>query len=168
MTQWMISANPNMFDHKRAFAKCGSVDWIQFASYEIGDIIYIYKYIDDFTKEKEYIKLLKKEKLSVVQKFLTWGLVPFPFCIWADKGINDFKANKLDDFYKKGLEDFKKYVQDMHQQITPMPMLDDYISLYDMMMVIVSKDDKLYVDIVEEVDANEPERIAIDGLLYNQ
>ena len=40
--KWLISANPNMFDHKRAFAKWGSVDWIQFANYEIGDTVYIY------------------------------------------------------------------------------------------------------------------------------
>lgn len=130
----------------------------------INMVYFTYKYIDDFTKEKEYTKLLKKEKLSVVQKFLTWGLVPFPFCIWADKGINDFKANKLSDFYKEGLEDSKKSIQDMCKRVTPMPMLEDYISLCDMRMVIVAKDDKLYVDYVNEIDAVEPERILIDSL----
>ena len=70
----------------------------------------------------------------------------------------------MGEFYKNGLEDSKKSVQDMRQQVTPMPMLDDYISLCDMRMVIVAKDDKLYVDYVNEVDAIEPERIIIDDL----
>ena len=140
-------------------------DRIQNKLTDAVDMIYFtYKYIDDFSKEKEYTKLLKKEKLSVVQKFLTWGLVPFPFCIWADKGINDFKANKLGDFYKEGLENSKKSVQEMRQKVTPIPMLEDYISLCDMRMVIVAKDDKLYVDYVKEFDAVEPEKIAIDRL----
>ena len=127
-------------------------------------IYFTYQYIDEFTKEKAYTKLLKKEKLSVVQKFLTWGLVPFPLCIWADKGINDYKANKLGDFYKNGLDDSKKSIQDMCQKVTPMPMLEDYISLCDMRMVIVAKDDKLYVDYVKEVDAIEAEKIEINSL----
>lgn len=42
MTTWLISANANMYDHSAAFAKWGFVDWMQFANYEVGDIVYIY------------------------------------------------------------------------------------------------------------------------------
>ena len=127
-------------------------------------IYFIYKYIDDFTKEKEYKKLIRKEKLSVIQKFLTYSLVPFPFCIFADKGINSFKANKLEDFYRKGLEDSKKSLDEMRRKVTPIPMIEDYISLCNMRMIIVSKDNRLYVDYVEDVKAVDSEKIVIDSL----
>ena len=42
MTKWLISANPNSYDHSAAFAQWGYVDWIQYANFKIGDIVYIY------------------------------------------------------------------------------------------------------------------------------
>lgn len=42
MTTWLISTNPKMFNHSEAFARHDSVDWIQFANFEVGDIVYIY------------------------------------------------------------------------------------------------------------------------------
>ena len=42
MTKWLISANPNKYNHRVAFAKWGYVDWRQYANYAVGDIVYIY------------------------------------------------------------------------------------------------------------------------------
>ena len=42
MRKWLISANPNKFNHRAAFAKWGYVDWKQYANYAVGDIVYIY------------------------------------------------------------------------------------------------------------------------------
>lgn len=39
MTVWLISANPNMFDHDAAFRKWGYCDWIQFGNFDIQSII---------------------------------------------------------------------------------------------------------------------------------
>ena len=39
---WMISANGKIYDHAKAFAKWGYIDWRQHAKYNVGDIVYIY------------------------------------------------------------------------------------------------------------------------------
>ena len=42
MAVWLISANSKTYDHKAAFEKRGYDDWRQLASYDVGDIVYIY------------------------------------------------------------------------------------------------------------------------------
>ena len=42
IVEWMISANGKMYDHAKAFAEWGSIDWRQHAKYSVGDIVYIY------------------------------------------------------------------------------------------------------------------------------
>lgn len=72
MTAWLISTNPKMFNHSEAFAKHESVDWIMFANYEVGDIVYIYaskpegaiKYKTIVTKtDMSYSEIEKDESL---------------------------------------------------------------------------------------------------------
>ena len=43
MQNWIISANPKMYDHTSAFAKWGYIDWRQDAKFMPGDIVYIYR-----------------------------------------------------------------------------------------------------------------------------
>lgn len=40
--EWIISANPKVYDVVRAFSKLDFIDWRQSSKHEIGDIIYIY------------------------------------------------------------------------------------------------------------------------------
>ncbi len=42
VTEWILSVNPNMFDHIGAFAKRGYIDWRQFYNFSVGDIVYMY------------------------------------------------------------------------------------------------------------------------------
>ena len=42
ITEWILSVNPNMFDHIGAFAKRGYIDWRQFYNFSVGDIVYMY------------------------------------------------------------------------------------------------------------------------------
>lgn len=39
---WLISANPSVYDHYSSFMENGYIDWHQTANYAIGDIVYIY------------------------------------------------------------------------------------------------------------------------------
>lgn len=84
MNQWMISANPNMFDHKRAFAKCGFVDWIQFANYEIGDIIYIYA-----SKQEGTIRY----KTIVTKNNMTFAEIEKDESLWIN--THDLRREKM-------------------------------------------------------------------------
>jgi 5-methylcytosine-specific restriction protein A len=54
--KWMISANGKMYDHAKAFAKWGYIDWRQHAKYSAGDIVYIYC-------TKPYQKVMYKTKV---------------------------------------------------------------------------------------------------------
>ena len=38
----MISANPRVFNHERAFKDLGFIDWRQTRNFSIGDIVYVY------------------------------------------------------------------------------------------------------------------------------
>lgn len=42
MEKWILSANPNYFNHKEAFRKLGFIDWKQTRHFKVGDIIYVY------------------------------------------------------------------------------------------------------------------------------
>ena len=42
MENWILSANPNYFDHAGAFRECGFIDWKQTRNYAIGDVVYVY------------------------------------------------------------------------------------------------------------------------------
>ena len=54
--EWMISANGKIYDHAKAFAKWGYIDWRQHAKYSIGDVVYIYC-------TKPYQKVMYKTKV---------------------------------------------------------------------------------------------------------
>lgn len=40
--EWIIPANPNLYDHDASFEKNGVIDWRQGANFNIGDIVYLY------------------------------------------------------------------------------------------------------------------------------
>lgn len=42
MTEWILSANPLIFDHERAFAERGYIDWKQTRNFIEEDTVYIY------------------------------------------------------------------------------------------------------------------------------
>lgn len=42
MNIWVLSANPNYFNHKAAFCELGYIDWKQTRKFSVGDLVYIY------------------------------------------------------------------------------------------------------------------------------
>ena len=42
MEKWILSANPNYFNHREAFHQLGFIDWKQTRHFKVGDIVYIY------------------------------------------------------------------------------------------------------------------------------
>lgn len=42
MNKWVLSANPNYFNHEEAFHQLGFIDWKQTRNFDVGDIVYIY------------------------------------------------------------------------------------------------------------------------------
>jgi len=42
MTNWIMSANPAVYDHESAFRERGYIDWKQTRNFAVGDIVYIY------------------------------------------------------------------------------------------------------------------------------
>lgn len=42
MTNWIMSANPTIYDHRAAFSENGYIDWKQTRNFLVGDIVYIY------------------------------------------------------------------------------------------------------------------------------
>ncbi|MGD1820624.1 MAG: HNH endonuclease [Pleomorphochaeta sp.] len=40
--EWIISANQEMYNHKKAFKEFEFIDWTQKAKYQVGDIVFIY------------------------------------------------------------------------------------------------------------------------------
>lgn len=75
MTSWLISANPNMFDHDAAFRKWGYCDWIQFGNFEIGDTVYIYA-----SKQCGYIKF----KTVVIKNNTKFDQIDKDDSLWLD------------------------------------------------------------------------------------
>lgn len=39
---WLISANPKVYDHAKSFSDYGYIDWKQTNNYQVGDTVYIY------------------------------------------------------------------------------------------------------------------------------
>lgn len=59
---WIVPANSKIYNHKKAFAKFGEIDWKQKNHYQVGDIVYIY-----CTRPMQCIKykcLITKTKMS--------------------------------------------------------------------------------------------------------
>ena len=75
MTAWLISANPNMFNHDAAFRKCGYCDWIQFGNFEIGDTVYLYA-----SKQCGYIKF----KTVVIRNNMKFNQIDKDDSLWLD------------------------------------------------------------------------------------
>ena len=75
MTAWLISANPNMFDHDAAFRKWGYCDWIQFGNFEIGDTVYLYA-----SKQCGYIKF----KTEVIKNNMKFEQIDQDDSLWLD------------------------------------------------------------------------------------
>ena len=75
MTAWLISANPNMFDHDAAFRKWGYCDWIQFGNFEIGDTVYLYA-----SKQCGYIKF----KTEVIKNNMKFEQIDKDDSLWLD------------------------------------------------------------------------------------
>ena len=84
MTKWLISANPNMFNHSAAFAKWGYVDWMQFANYEVGDIVYIYA-----SKQEGIIKY----KTEVIKNNMDFSEIDNDDSLWLD--THDLRRNEM-------------------------------------------------------------------------
>ncbi len=63
MTKWIMSANRKYFDHEKAFAENGFIDWKQTRNYDIGDVVYIYVTKPD--SEIEYVAVV--EAVNLVQ-----------------------------------------------------------------------------------------------------
>ena len=42
MSVWVLSANPSMYDHQKAFDEQGYIDWKQTRNFKVGDIVFIY------------------------------------------------------------------------------------------------------------------------------
>lgn len=42
MKTWILSANPSIYNHQKAFDDNGYIDWKQTRNFEVGDIVYIY------------------------------------------------------------------------------------------------------------------------------
>ena len=60
MTEWMISANAEMYDHSSSFEHFNFIDWRQGnAKFEINDIVYIYTQLDQFHLLGINVKLKK-------------------------------------------------------------------------------------------------------------
>ena len=83
MTAWLISANPNMFDHDAAFSKWGYCDWIQFGNFEIGDTVYLYA-----SKQCGYIKF----KTKVIKNNMKFEQIDKDDSLWLD--THDLKRQK--------------------------------------------------------------------------
>ena len=64
-----------MFDHDAAFRKWGYCDWIQFGSFKIGDIVYIYA-----SKQYGYIKF----KTEVVRNNMSFDEIDEDDSFWLD------------------------------------------------------------------------------------
>lgn len=75
MTAWLISANPNMFDHDAAFRKWGYCDWIQFGNFEVGDTVYLYA-----SKQCGYIKF----KTEVIKNNMRFEQIDKDDSLWLD------------------------------------------------------------------------------------
>ena len=84
MTAWLISTNPKMFNHSEAFAKHDYVDWIQFADYEVGDIVYIYA-----TKPEGMIRY----KTTVVKTGMSFPEIENDERLWFD--TRDLRREKM-------------------------------------------------------------------------
>lgn len=94
MQKWIISANSNMFDHKRAFQELGYIDWKQTRNFSVGDIVYIY-----VTKPESRIKY----KTRVVAVDLSANQIENFDKFWVKKTSGN---NEKNYFRLKMLEEF--------------------------------------------------------------
>lgn len=62
MQKWLISANPDNFNHAAFFAESGWIDWNKKNNYEIGDIVYIYNTKSSKVMFKTYVEKCSSRK----------------------------------------------------------------------------------------------------------
>ena len=91
--QWIISANPNVYDVVSAFNQYDYIDWRQSANHEIGDIIYIY--CSDFIKKIKY-------KCIVEDINIPWEQINDDDEYWIDK--EEYKKSKARKYMRLCLQ----------------------------------------------------------------
>ena len=62
MQKWLISANPDNFNHAAFLAEYGWIDWNKKNNYEIGDIVYIYNTKTSKVMFKTYVEKCSSRK----------------------------------------------------------------------------------------------------------
>lgn len=113
-----------------------------------------YHDIGMFMKTKDFDKILKQENLSVPAKAATHLLVPAPFNLLVDKKVTGKKVTSIKEVYTEGVEQSWESFIKFKCEVSPIPMIDNYISALDKRKMLISTDDGFYIDVIDSETLN--------------
>ncbi len=114
-------------------------------------------------ESKDFDKVLKQETLSVPEKAATHLLVPLPFNFWVDNKVTGKKVTNAKDGFKEGVDQSWESFIKFKCEVSPLPMIDNYVAALDKRKVLISTEDGFYIDVIDSGELNY-EPILIENL----
>lgn len=117
-----------------------------------------------FMTTKEFDKIMKQETLSVPGKAATHLLVPVPFNFIVDKKVTGTKTSNVKKIYTEGMEQSWDSFMKFKCEVSPIPMIDNYVSALDQRKMLICKDGNYYLDVIDQFDNLSCEIIPLEAL----
>lgn len=114
-------------------------------------------------ESKDFDKVIKQETLSVPGKAATHLLVPLPFNILVDKKATGKKVTNTKDGFKESVDQSWESFIKFKCEVSPIPMINNYVDALDQRKMLISTDDGYYIDVVDSANLNY-EPILIENL----
>ena len=89
--------------------------------------------------------------MSLPKKIATHAFIPAPLSIVVHKGINS-KIESIKDVYSEGLQQSWEAFIKFKCDVSPLPMVDNYISELDKRKILVKSGENYYLDVIDNID----------------
>ena len=98
---------------------------------------------------QDFEKIIKQETLSVPEKAATHLLVPLPFNLLVDKTVVGKKVTNAKDVFKEGIDQSWESFIKFKCEVSPIPMIDNYVAALDKRKMLICKEDGFYIDVID-------------------
>lgn len=98
---------------------------------------------------RNFDKIIKQETLSVPEKAATHLLVPLPFNLLVDKKVVGKKVANAKDVFKEGIDQSWESFIKFKCEVSPIPIIDNYVAALDKRKMLISTNDGFYIDVID-------------------
>ena len=116
-----------------------------------------------FMTTKDYDKLIKQEKAYLPKKIASTLLVPAPLLPVVDKKMNE-NIKGVKDVFSDGLDQSWESFMKFKCEVSPITMIDSYVSALEKRKVIISLDGAYYLDVIDGINDLAYDNISIEEL----